>query len=503
MGAAVTDSLHSHHTDDIYLYSVDNFSETARLSPLLSKNVYYTKLRYPNRRVGRQCQHNTRGVYSNQLVVQERCVNRDREHTALKGYSKKNWSSALSTSKVNGRIRARSVAPPFPSVISCSSADTTSLGGGSGAFLLTSDQQRKSSPQAAPTPQAQSPSAFAPVDGTALGPFDKRYNMHGILQKGGFGTVYYGYRIKDSAPIAIKQVAKAKVVAWDDVNGVRLPREVSLLQRVAHITNVIRLFEWIEREDSFLLVFDRPDPCQDLFDYITDHQRIPEEETKGLFKQVVNILLDCHSAGVVHRDIKDENLLVTYDTEGSPSLRLIDFGAGALLTEESYTDFDGTRVYSPPEWIQYSKYEGVPATVWSLGVLLYDMVCGKVPFADDAEILAAQLTFEVELSEECRQVIRWCLSIPPSERPSLEQLLEHPWLKSRPAVAHSASSSSSSSSASTPASASAPASTSASASSSSLSSESSEGRNKCLLFRSLELALRLLTCSWCSGPLPL
>ncbi|XP_066944629.1 serine/threonine-protein kinase pim-1-like isoform X2 [Macrobrachium rosenbergii] len=261
---------------------------------------------------------------------------------------------------------------------------------------------------------------------------EETYRVGSVLGKGGFGTVYSGWRVRDCAPVAIKQVARAKITAWDMVGGRRAPREVSLLLRVAHVPNVVKLLDWIEREDSYLLVFERPEPCKDLFDYITEHKVIPETEARSLFKQVVDIVRDCHAAGVIHRDIKDENLLVTYDNKGRPILKLIDFGSGALLSEKTYTDFDGTRVYSPPEWIRHNQYEGVPATVWSLGILLYDLVCGDIPFEHDEQIVAARVQFRAAVTEECQHLVKWCLRVRPSERPSLDSILTHPWLNPPP-----------------------------------------------------------------------
>ncbi|XP_064079959.1 serine/threonine-protein kinase pim-1-like [Macrobrachium nipponense] len=252
------------------------------------------------------------------------------------------------------------------------------------------------------------------------------------IGKGGFGAVYAGVCLHDGAPVAIKHIMKDRVPAWGVENGQRVPMEVVLLRRVDHIHQVVRLIDWVEREDSFFLILERPEPCQDLYDYVTDKGPLPEEEARELMLQVVTMVVSCHAAGVIHRDIKDENLLVTKDRQGRPVLKLIDFGSGAFFVKDKiYTDFEGTMVYSPPEWILHNQYQGIPATVWSLGILLYDLVCGDIPFECEDQIVSAELHFRGSLSEECQSLIRWCLRVRPGDRPSLEQILQHPWLKVR------------------------------------------------------------------------
>lgn len=254
---------------------------------------------------------------------------------------------------------------------------------------------------------------------------EKSYTVDRVIGSGGFGTVYGGVRRRDNFPVAIKRITKDKVNEWGKINGRAVPIEICLMERVKHIPGVVRLLDYYEKADSFIVVMERPDPVKDLFDYITDAGALSEDMARNFFHQIVRTMIDIHTAGVVHRDIKDENILVDTRTN---TVKLIDFGSGAFYKDDVYTDFDGTRVYSPPEWIRHRRYQATPAAVWSLGILLYDMICGDIPFEHDEQILKGRAVVRGDFSEEVKDIIHKCLSLRPADRPSLEAILQHPWL---------------------------------------------------------------------------
>ena len=145
-----------------------------------------------------------------------------------------------------------------------------------------------------------------------------------------------------------------------------------------------------------------------------------------LLQQTTNILYECQKADVVHCDIKDENLLINTVTG---EITVIDFGAGTFCSEEPYTEFLGTHLYSPPECTLGIKHRAEPLTVWTLGILICNLLNGHPPFDKISEILQPVIRLDASISRDCQDLIGKCLSVNPKNRIKLQSVLHHDWLK--------------------------------------------------------------------------
>jgi len=260
--------------------------------------------------------------------------------------------------------------------------------------------------------------------GSDLLDFQTQYKLKGVLGKGGFGVVHAGVRKADGLHVAVKEVPKERVLEYslDD----RIPLEVALMQQVSDVPGVIRLIDFFDMPNSYYIVMERFN-SKDLFDYISEEGPLGENLARQLFKQVLDTVNLCHKRGVLHRDIKDENILIDLNNN---QLKLIDFGSGTYLQDGVYSDFEGTRVYSPPEWIKYRRYRADGLTVWSLGILLYDMLCGDVPYETDQEIRDGGLSWreDVKVSPLVKDLVHRCLKPEPEDRISIAGILKHAWV---------------------------------------------------------------------------
>ncbi|NXF00471.1 PIM1 kinase, partial [Menura novaehollandiae] len=141
--------------------------------------------------------------------------------------------------------------------------------------------------------------------------------------------------------VAIKRVSRHRIVEWARLhNGALVPLELALLQRVfCHGSHgIVQLLDWFELPNSFALVMERPEHCQDLWYFLEERGFLPERVVRGLFRQVLEAVWLCTSRGVLHRHIKAENILVDL---AIGEAKLIDFGCGTILKDTLYTQMSG------------------------------------------------------------------------------------------------------------------------------------------------------------------
>ncbi|EIE79754.1 hypothetical protein G6F46_000223 [Rhizopus delemar] len=169
----------------------------------------------------------------------------------------------------------------------------------------------------------------------------------------------------------------------------------------------------------------------DLFECIERHNYFQEPLAKNIFKQIASCIAYLDLIGICHRDIKDENIVI----DDQYQVKLIDFGAAVILPRH-YGDnrphltnkFYGTVSFASPEILMGRAYEAEPAEIWSLGVLLYTILFGEVPFHDINMTIAGRFAQpKVPVSSTCLNLISWMLQQSPQHRPTIHQVLMHPW----------------------------------------------------------------------------
>ncbi|KAK2864733.1 hypothetical protein Q7C36_003887 [Tachysurus vachellii] len=257
-----------------------------------------------------------------------------------------------------------------------------------------------------------------------------QYTASELLGQGNFSYVYAGVRNVDWKQVAIKCVAKTVYSKNITIPGgtQTLPLEVALMQMLSvppRSRNVVELLEWFDLSDWVVLVLERPSPCSDLQEFcICNNGLLSESLVRNIMWQVVQAARHCCNNGVFHRDIRPENILINTDTM---VVKLIDFGNGDLLKDSPYRTFAGTPPYCPPEWLHEGKYLGRPSTVWNLGVLLFYLVCGHVPFMNSDQIINGIIPICHHVSKECSDLISLCLKKDPRSRPTFEDIIRHKW----------------------------------------------------------------------------
>lgn len=262
--------------------------------------------------------------------------------------------------------------------------------------------------------------------------FTDYYECHEIIGAGAFSKVVRATNKETFASVAIKFVGKKDL---DSTDKKHLLNEIRICMEIDH-PNVVKLLEVFENPQYFLLVLELMNGG-DLLSRVTERGHFSESEAASALKPILDGVIYCHSRGIIHRDIKPENILYEDDSENS-LVKICDFGIARMLQPNEMATTDcGTLCYMAPEIIQAKKY-GSSCDVWSLGVVLFVMLCGYAPFESDdltqAKNNIVNGVFEFAspywdgISSQAKDLLSKMLVVNPEKRITVHEVLNHPWM---------------------------------------------------------------------------
>ncbi|XP_075892184.1 serine/threonine-protein kinase SIK2 isoform X1 [Nelusetta ayraudi] len=252
------------------------------------------------------------------------------------------------------------------------------------------------------------------------------YDIERTLGKGNFAVVKLARHRITKTEVAIKIIDKTQL---DAVNLEKIYREVQIMKMLDH-PHIIKLYQVMETKNMLYLVTEYAKNGE-IFDYLAKHGRLSEVEARRKFWQILSAVEYCHNRNIVHRDLKAENLLL----DGHMNIKIADFGFGNFFQPgEPLTTWCGSPPYAAPEVFEGQQYEGPQLDIWSMGVVLYVLVCGALPFDGPTlpvlrqRVLEGRFRIPYFMTEDCEHLIRRMLVLDPSRRLSVAQIKEHKWM---------------------------------------------------------------------------
>ncbi|XP_022188457.2 serine/threonine-protein kinase SIK2 isoform X2 [Nilaparvata lugens] len=252
------------------------------------------------------------------------------------------------------------------------------------------------------------------------------YDVLRTIGKGNFAVVKLARHRITKSEVAIKIIDKSQL---DAVNLEKVYREVDIMKLLDH-PHIIKLYQVMETKNMIYIVSEYASQGE-IFDYIARHGRMSESGARRKFWQILSAVEYCHNHRVVHRDLKAENLLL----DANMNIKIADFGFSNYYTPgEQLATWCGSPPYAAPEVFEGKKYTGPEIDIWSLGVVLYVLVCGALPFDGSTlhnlrdRVLSGRFRIPYFMSTECESLIRKMLVLEPSKRYSVDQIKRHRWM---------------------------------------------------------------------------
>uniref|UniRef100_A0A671SMJ7 non-specific serine/threonine protein kinase n=1 Tax=Sinocyclocheilus anshuiensis TaxID=1608454 RepID=A0A671SMJ7_9TELE len=234
--------------------------------------------------------------------------------------------------------------------------------------------------------------------------------------------------------VAIKIIDKTRL---NSTNLEKIYREVQIMKLLNH-PHIIKLYQVMETKDMLYIVTEYAKNGE-MFDYLTSNGRMSENEARKKFWQILTAVDYCHRHHIVHRDLKTENLLL----DANMNIKLADFGFGNFYNAgEPLSTWCGSPPYAAPEVFEGKEYEGPQLDIWSLGVVLYVLVCGSLPFDGDSlpalrqRVTEGRFRIPFFMSQDCENLIRKMLVVDPAKRISVAQIKQHRWMLADPSAPH-------------------------------------------------------------------
>ena len=248
------------------------------------------------------------------------------------------------------------------------------------------------------------------------------YHIEGTIGEGNFGKVKYATHIITNQPVAIKIINKNRLIRGGDTE--RIKNEMKISSCLNH-PNILKSFEIFEDDLYYYIVMERPEKG-DLFNYICSKGRLSLDEATFIYYQIVNAISYLESKKIAHRDLKPENILLTEDL----IVKVGDFGLSKLYKSNNskLSTICGSPCYSAPEMLRGNKYKPGPIDVWGIGVILFCMICGALPFEDEKEDVLIRKVIQCDyncpyyINSNVRNLFKRILCSNPNDRMTMEEL---------------------------------------------------------------------------------